>query len=307
MKIIVLGGHGFVGKSLVRRLLDYPYEIFPLSREDGLDLTDLDSTKKYFSDIKPDVIVNCAAHVGSVHYGLKYPASIVHDNMMMILNLFKAAQEECTNAMMVNLISNCVFPMHSDIQKESEMWEGMPHKTALPFASTRRMIYVVSKSYMEQFGLKSKNLVLPGVYGPGNHTDIERVHALDGIIIRMINALNSNNEEFEIWGTGKPVREWCYIDDVINIIIKSIELNNKPSIDPINIGQKNGYSIKELAEITANILNYNGRLTFNTKYPDGAEIKVLDNTLFKKMFPGYEFVSIEEGIRKAVDYYHSVI
>ena len=307
MKIIVLGGHGFVGKSLVRRLLDYPYEIFPLSRVDGLDLTDLDSTKKYFSDIKPDVIVNCAAHVGSVHYGLKYPASIVHDNMMMILNLFKAAQEECTNAMMVNLMSNCVYPMHSDIQNESEMWEGMPHKTALPFAATKRMIYVVSKSYMEQFGLKSKNLVLPGVYGPGNHTDIERVHALDGIIIRMINALNSNNEEFEIWGTGKPVREWCYIDDVINIIIKSIELNNKPSIDPINIGQKNGYSIKELAEITANILSYNGRLTFNTKYPDGAEIKVLDNTLFKKMFPRYEFVSIEEGIRKAVDYYHNVI
>ena len=307
MKIIVLGGHGFVGKSLVRRLLDYPYEIFPLSRVDGLDLTDLDSTKKYFSDIKPDVIVNCAAHVGSVHYGLKYPASIVHDNMTMILNLFKAAQEECTNAMMVNLMSNCVYPMHSDIQNESEMWEGMPHKTALPFASARRMVYVVSKSYIEQFGLKSKNLVLPGVYGSGNHTDIERVHALDGIIIRMINALNSNNEEFEIWGTGKPVREWCYIDDVINIIIKSIELNNKPSIDPINIGQKNGYSIKELAEITANILNYNGRLTFNTKYPDGAEIKVLDNTLFKKMFPRYEFVSIEEGIRKSVDYYHSVI
>ena len=145
------------------------------------------------------------------------------------------------------------------------------------------------------------------MYGPGNHTDIERVHALDGIIIRMINALNSNNEEFEIWGTGKPVREWCYIDDVINIIIKSIEINNNPSIDPINIGQKHGYSIKELAEITANILSYNGRLTFNTKYPDGAEIKVLDNTLFKKMFPRYEFVSIEEGIRKAVDYYHSVI
>jgi len=209
--------------------------------------------------------------------------------------------------MMLNLIANCAYPMHSDIQKESEMWEGMPHSTALPFASTRRMIYVVSKSYMEQFGLKSKNLVLPGVYGPGNHTDIERVHALDGIIIRMINALNSNNEEFEIWGTGKPVREWCYIDDVINIIIKSIELNNKPSIDPINVGQKNGYSIKELAEITANILSYNGRLIFNTKYPDGAEIKVLDNTLFKKMFPRYEFVSIEEGIRKAVDYYHSVI
>jgi GDP-L-fucose synthase len=307
MKIIVVGGHGFVGKSLVKRLIDYPCEVFPLSRIDGFDLTDLHSTKKYFSDLKPDVIVNCAAHVGSVHYGLKYPASIVHDNLMMILNLFKAAQEECSNAMMVNLIANCAYPMHSDIQRESEMWEGMPHNTALPFASTRRMIYVVSKSYMEQFGLKSKNLVLPGVYGPGNHNDIERVHALDGIIIRMINALNSKNEEFEIWGTGKPVREWCYIDDVINIIIKSIELDNKSSIDPINIGQKTGYSIKELAEITANIMSYNGILTFNTNYPDGAEIKVLDNTLFKKMFPSYKFVSIEKGIRKAVDYYQSVI
>lgn len=307
MKIIVVGGHGFIGRSLAKRLIDSPYEIFPLSRADGFDLTDLDSTKKYFCEIKPDVIVNCAAHVGSVHYGIKYPASIVHDNLMMILNLFKAAQEECPNVMMVNLIANCSYPADSDIQKESEMWEGMPHITALPFASTRRMIYVMSKSYLDQFGLKSKNLVLPGVYGPGNHTDIERLHALDGIILRMINALNSNNEVFEIWGTGKPVREWCFIDDVINIIINSIELNNKPLIEPINVGQKNGYSIKELAEITANILGYNGRLTFNTKYPDGAEIKILDNTLFKKMFPSYEFVSIEKGIRKAIDYYQSVI
>ena len=286
MKIIVLGGHGFVGKSLARRLLDYPYEIFPLSRVDGLDLTDLDSTKKYFSDIKPDVIVNCAAHVGSVHYGLKYPASIVHDNMMMILNLFKAAQEECTNAMMINLIANCVYPMHSDIQKESEMWEGMPHKTALPFASTRRMIYVVSKSYMEQFGLKSKNLVLPGVYGPGNHTDIERVHALDGIIIRMINALNSNNEEFEIWGTGKPVREWCYIDDIITLLIKTMEID-KDIIYPVNIGQKKGYSIRELAEICAKIMDYKGKLVYNTDYLDGAAIKLLDNKEFQKIFPAY--------------------
>ena len=201
MKIIVVGGHWFIGSSLTKRLIDSPYEIFPLSRADGFDLTDLDTTKKYFYEIKPDVIVNCAAHVGSVHYGLKCPASIVHDNLMMILNLFKAAQEECPNVMMVNLIANCSYPADSDIQKESEMWEGMPHITALPFASTRRMIYVMSKSYLDQFGLKSKNLVLPGVYGPGNHTNIERLHALDGIILRMINELNSNNEVFENWCT----------------------------------------------------------------------------------------------------------
>ena len=306
MKIIVLGSQGFVGKAVVHQLNLSSHEVFPLSRKNQFDLLNLKSTEKHFSSIQPDAIVNCAAHVGSVHYGLKHPATIFHDNMQMILNMFSAVSKTCPNAVLVNPISNCVYPMDADVQEENQLWEGIPHPTALPYASTQRMIYVISKSYFEEYNIISRNLIFPGIYGPGNHTDTERVHALDGIIIRMILAQRSNAEKFEIWGTGKPVREWCYIDDIVKLVISTIEIDGD-LIEPVNIGQKTGYSIRELAEMTAKVLNFKGKLVFNTNYPDGAAIKVLDNKRFRECFFGHEFMCIEEGISKTVKYYQSVL
>ena len=306
MKIVVLGGHGFVGKAVVHQLNQSDHEVFPLSRKNGFDLLDLKYVEKQFSNIQPDAIVNCAAHVGSVHYGLKHPATIFYDNMQMILNLFRAVSKTCPSTVLVNPISNCVYPMDADVQVENQLWEGMPHHTALPYASTRRMIYVISKSYFEEYNIISRNLIFPGVYGPGNHTDTERVHALDGIIIRMIRAHRSSADTFEIWGTGKPVREWCYIDDIVNLVIRTIEIEGE-LIDPVNIGQRKGYSIRELAEMAAKALGFKGELIFNTDYPDGAAIKVLDNEQFCKHFPSYKFMCIEEGISETVKYYQSIL
>jgi GDP-L-fucose synthase len=306
LKVVILGGHGFVGKNLVKELNESDSEVYPYSRDNGLDLMDLVCTNKLLLEVQPDVIVNCAAHVGSVHYGLKHPATIFHDNMQMILNLFKSVAESCPSTVLINPISNCVYPMEAEIQVESQLWTGMPHPSALPYASTRRMIYVISKSYLEENGIISRNLIFPGVYGPGNHTDTERVHALDGIIIRMIRAHRSSADTFEIWGTGKPIREWCYIDDIVSLVIKTIEMNGE-LIDPVNIGQKKGYSVRELAEMTAKTLGFEGKLIFNTDYPDGAAIKVLDNKRFREYFFGHEFMCIEEGISKTVKYYQSVL
>ena len=224
----------------------------------------------------------------------------------MILNLFLVVSKTCRNAVLVNPISNCVYPSDADVQKEDQLWEGMPHPTALPYASTRRIIYVISKSYFEEKGIISRNLIFPGIYGPGNHSSIERVHALDGIMIRMIQAQRSDAENFEIWGTGRPVREWCYIDDIVNLLIKVINMDRE-LINPLNIGQKKGYSIRELAEMTAEALGFTGELIFNTNYPDGAAIKVLDNKLFSKYFKDYEFMPINKGISETVKYYQSIL
>lgn len=306
MKVLVLGSEGFIGKQLLNALASRSFDAVGLSKTDGLDLADIENAREYIEEKQPDIIYNFAAHVGSVHYGLKHPATIFHDNMLMILNLFKIVSEVSKKIRLINPISNCVYPMDADIQVESEMWKGMPHPSALPYAASRRMIYVISKSYFEQYGIVSTNLILPGVYGPGNHTDIERVHALDGIIIRMIASQKSGDTEFKIWGSGSPIREWCYIDDIVNLAIKVMDIE-VDLIEPVNIGQNKGYSIRELAEITAHALGYKGKLVFDTTYPDGAAVKVLDNTKFCDVFSGYQFKDIKEGIRNAVDYYKSVL
>lgn len=306
MKILILGSTGFIGKNLLAALISKEYDAIGRSRQEGLDLTVLQSAKEHLSNVQPDVIINCAAHVGSVHYGLKYPATIIYDNMMMILNLYKIVSEICPNAMLINPVSNCSYPMQAEIQSEPEWWAGQPHPTALPYASTRRMIYVISKSYKEQYGIKSKNFIFPGVYGPGDHIDTDRVHALDGMIIRMIQAQRENLPEFEVWGTGKPVREWCYVDDIVRLLIKSITMPEDLTY-PVNFGQKKGYSIRESAEMIAELVGYEGKLVFNTKYADGAAIKILDDTKFRTLFPDFVFTDMKTGIQRTVEYYESVL
>jgi GDP-L-fucose synthase len=302
MKILILGNTGFVGNALYQKLKCSSNVIETYSRESGQNLLNYNHFENFLSEFKPDIIINCAAHVGSVHYGLKFPATIFNDNMQMIINIFLAVSKVSSHSKMINLISNCVYPMNADVQIENQLWEGMPHPTALPYASVRRMILVISESYSNQYGIKSINLVLPGIYGPGNHIDIERVHALDGIIIRMIKAYKNKDSEFEIWGTGTPIREWCYIDDLVLLIIKAIDLKIENN-EIINLGQNKGYSIKEIALITKKLLNYNnGKIVFNTKYPDGAAVKILDNEKFKKYFRDFTFTSIEHGIDQTLKY-----
>lgn len=306
MKILILGEDGFVGSSLKKYLIkEGAHEVDGVSKKTGTNLLSYESTLDALKKFDPEVIINCAAHVGSVHYGMERPATIFHENMMMVLNIFKSVKDFNSNIKMVNLISNCVYPANADVQLESEMWNGSPHHSALPYASTRRMILIMADSYYQENNINSKNLVLPGIFGPGNHTDIERVHALDGIIIRMLKAKKENLEEFEIWGTGKPIREWCYIDDLVKVINISLSLDF--SNEAVNLANGRGYSILETAEITKKVISYTGNLKFNTNFEDGAAIKILENTKFKDTFGEFKFTDFSDAVSKTAEYHKNLI
>ena len=304
--IMVLGDSGFIGGRLLEYLSNEKYNLFGSSRKKGLDLTDYRTVLEEFRRIRPNVILNFASHHGNVHYGIENPAIIVHDNLLMTLNIYKGVKESCPDARIVNPISNCTYPMDSEIQSEKRWWDGIPHSSTLSFASSRRMVYVISLAYSQQFQIKTTNIILPGIYGPGDHVDINRVHALDGMIIRMIEAKRNRQKEFKIWGTGTPVREWCFIEDLLRLLTELIGMD-KNILFPVNIGQKNGYSIRETAEIILEVLNYNAKLVFDTQYQDGAVSKILDNNEFQKLFPDFEFTNIIDGIERTVDYYEKLL
>jgi GDP-L-fucose synthase len=306
MRVLVLGSKGFIGKKMVAALQSANYDVVGLSRADGFDLKSLDSVRQHLPEVRPDAIMNLAAHVGSLHYGSKYPAEILHDNMLMTLNLYRAVAEICPDTRLVNPISNCSYPGDAEVQREPEWWAGLPHHSALAYASTRRMTHVVAMCYKQQYKICSKNFILPGVYGPGDHTDIERVHALAGMTIRMVRAHRQKLPKFEIWGTGNPVREWCYVDDIVKVMMKGLTIEEDLTY-PVNIGQKQGYTIRKTAEIIAEAVGYKGNLVFNTEYPDGASIKVLDDRLFRKLFTDFVFYDFKNGIRNTVAYYESVL
>ena len=302
MKILILGGHGFVGRNVAQELKGTDNQVHQLSRRDGLDLRDYNKTKKYLKKIMPDIIINVAAHGGSLHYVTDYAADVIYDNIQMTLNIYKAIREICPDARIINPLSNCSYPANSKIQKEENWLKGEVHLSVFSYGNYKRFLYVISKCYNMQYNIDSINLLVPNTYGPGDSIDPNKTHALNGMIIRMLKAKNNMEKKFEIWGTGKPVREWAYITDVSKVLAMSMNIE-KPIIYPINLAQNKGYSIKESAELIAKALNYKGELFFNTNYQDGAPIKILNDEKFRKTFPNFEFFEHYEGIKETVKYY----
>lgn len=305
MKILVPGGHGFVGKNVVEVLKKSTHNVFPLSRRDGFDLRDYNSAKNFIGKIKPDAIINCAAHVGSLNYVTMHAAEIVDDNMQIILNLYRAVKEICPRAIIINPISNCSYPGDADIQKEPDYWLGPVHKSVWSFGNSRRIWTVVGDCYLSQYNIKTINFFVPNSYGPGDYKDPDRTHALNGMIIRMLKAQQKNEPEFEIWGSGNPTREWIYVKDLAKILAGAIEEGYNYS-GPINIAQNTAYSIKETAEMIKEAIGYKGKLFFNTKYQDGAPIKKMDDKIFRKKYPDFVFTEIKEGIKETSDYYKNI-
>ncbi len=305
MKIIVLGSQGFIGQNLIKSLNQTKHKIFA-SGKGKLDLRNYSRVKAYFKKIKPDAIINCAAHVGSVHYVTKYAADIIYDNVQISLNIYRAATEICPKARIINPISNCAYPGDIGFQREEDWLNGPVHESVFAYGNYKRTLYYIAYSYAKQYGIRSVNLLIPGIYGPYDHTDPNRTHALNGMIIRMTKAQKKGDKKFEIWGTGKPIREWIYVDDVVKLFTKGLTLKND-LLYPVNLGQGKGYSIKETALIISKLLNYKGKLVFNTRYQDGAPKKVLSSTRFKKNFPGYHFTNFTLGVKRAITYYKTIL
>lgn len=306
LTIVVPGGHGFVGTHLVSALKKTPHTIIPVSRADGVDFTSYEQTEQYFRDHKPNIIFNIAAHVGSVHYVNTYAAAVFHDNVQMALNIYKAAAAVCPKTTIINPLSNCSYPGDADIQVESAWWNGEVHDSVFSYGNAKKTLYVISKCYAKQFTIKSVNFLIPNTFGPGDSTDPNKTHALNGMIIRMIEAKKRSDTQFEIWGTGQPIREWAYVDDVIFIMMQGMD-SQKDFIYPVNIAQNKGYTIKETAEYIAQAVGFTGELVFNTKYQDGAPVKILDDKKFRELFPDFVFYDHKKGIENTVMYYSSVL
>lgn len=303
-KILVLGGTGFLGKHVLRLLKQQGADAYSLSRREGTDIRDLSQFIAKLHEIQPNTIINCAAHVGSVQYAIQYAAEMIDDNMRIVLNLYRGVKDACPQATIINPISNCSYPGEANTHYEPDWEKGAVHDSVLAYGSVRRMIYAVAESYRKQFKIKSVNWLVANAYGPGDHTDPNKVHALNGIIIRLMKAQRGGDTSFEIWGTGKPIREWVYIEDVAKTLVDSLAIDEQTY--PINLAQNKAYSITEIAETAAKALRYDVRFTFNTKFADGAPFKVLDDRQFRAKYPQFTFTPLEEGIRNTITYYKQI-
>jgi len=299
--ILVFGSTGFVGKNLVNRLKKENYNISTCERTSGVDLRNYSEVYKVISENNPDIIYNLASHGGSIHYVKNNAADVLYDNVMMSLNTYKAICDINKDIKVIQPFSNCSYPGNSSIQIEQEWLLGDVHPSVFSFGNSKRSIYYISKCFYEQYGINTVNLLFPNTYGPGDSVDPNHTHALNGMIIRMLDAKKKGDEKFVVWGTGSPVREWAYIDDFVEGLARAIELDNM--VYPINIGQEKGYSIAESAAMIKEEMGYDGDIVFDTSYTDGDPVKVLGNENFKNHFPGFKFYDHRKGISNTIEYY----
>lgn len=300
-KIFVPGGNGFLGKRVVKKLEERGIEYVSLSLRDGYDFRNFEQTKELFEKEKFDAVINCAAFVGGIQYGYEKPGEIFYNNILMSTYLMEAARLTGVERF-INPISNCSYPAHLTKDfKEEEWWDGPLHESVLVYGFVRKASWVQSWAYHKQYGFKTINLILPNMYGPGDHFDEKRSHALGALIMKFVEAKKKNLSEVTVWGTGKPIREWLYVDDGAEILIKSLEI--EPIIEPINVGVGKGISILELAELIKEVVGYRGEIILDKSKPDGAPYKTMDNTKSKKIFKWEPPTTLREGIAKTVEWY----
>ena len=306
-KLLVLGGHGFVGRNVVEVLKDTQNEVISLSLRDSLDLTDLNSAKKHFIETQPDIIINCAAKVGSLNLVTQQAAEMVDINMRILVNIYKGAHECTPSACIINPIANCAFPGHLESYTEDRLWDGQIHRSVLSYGSTRRMILVLSECYLMQYGFRSINFFVPNMYGPYDSADPNKAHALNALISKIVKVKSEGRNEIEVWGSGIAIREWLFAKDFGKIILETLgRINDYGFTEPINIAQNFGLSVRELIELIIREIRFDCKIKWNREMPDGAPRKVMDDKRFRKIFPQFEFTDLKKGIAETAKYYESI-
>ncbi len=304
-KVVVLGATGFVGRNVRDRLALDGHEVHGLSRTGGCDLLDLPAAWRQIEHLRPDYIVNCAAFVGSVNFVSDFAADVVDVNMRMLLNTYKIAQQ-MREAVLINPIANCGFPGGLDVYREGDLWDGPLDPSVKSYGATRRMIDVLADCYRRQYGVRSANLFVPNMYGPYDSHNPNKTHALNALVIKFVTAAKSGAEEVEIWGTGRPVREWLYVKDLARLVSRVVSEGGFNG-EPVSVAQNHGLSVDEIAALIAERVGFKGRLRRNTSYGDGSPRKVMDDTLFRGRFPDFTFTPMDQGLEETVAYYRGTI
>ena len=304
MNILVFGSNGLVGSSLVKNLQkNDDFNVIGSSRKDT-NLFNLEETKEIIKKIQPEVIVNAAAKVGGIYANNTKRADFIIDNLKINLNILESVIE-FSGIKVINLGSSCIYPLDAKNPiKESDFMTGSLEPTNSPYAMAKLSAIEIGRSLKAQYGHKVINLMPTNLYGPNDNFDENSSHVIPGLIRRMNNAKLNNEDTFEIWGTGKPLREFLYVDDLANAV--EFILNKNIQDDLINIGSGEEISILKLAELIKDVIGYEGSLVFDTSMPDGNPRKLLDCSLINSYGWNHN-TNLATGLEKTYDWYKNNI
>jgi GDP-L-fucose synthase len=303
-KVTVTGGAGFLGQHLVRRLESYGANVF-VPRQKDYNLVALDACLRCLLEHPCEVLIHAAAYYGGIGINQTEPARLYYTNLVMGANLMEAARLTRVGKV-VNIGTACSYPgyLEGDLN-EADLWAGPCHASVVNYGLTKKMLAVQGQAYQRQYQLDSIHLILTNLYGPGDSYNLERSHVVAALIRKWVEAEQSGAPTIEVWGTGKPIREFIYVEDCADAIILAAEKYNDVTL-PLNIGTGIGTSIRELVETINDLTGYQGKIVWNADRPDGAMKKVLDVTRMKEVLDGWTPpTSLRLGLERTIAWYRA--
>jgi GDP-L-fucose synthase len=306
-KIFVAGHRGMVGSSVFEGLKKKGYINLITKTRQELDLLNQKAVSTFFENEKIDYVILCAAKVGGILANNTYRADFIYENLQIASNIIKASHDTCVDKL-INLGSSCIYPRDSKIPiKEEYLLTGELERTNEPYAIAKIAALKMCESFYEQYGSNFYSLMPCNLYGPRDNFDPQTSHVLPALINKIYSARENNSNTIEVWGSGKPLREFLYVDDLANAAIYCLENVSAQdiysnNISHLNCGSDDEVSILELTNLIQQAFDYQGDIVFDPSKPDGTFRKKMDNTRISSL--GFkQKVNIKEGIKKTCEWY----
>lgn len=298
--VLVTGGSGFVGSAVTANLRALGVNPF-IARSRDYDLRYSDRVQSLLNRTRPDLVIHLAANCGGIGYNQKNPATLFYDNAMMGLNII----EQCSQIGVEKLVlvgTVCAYPKFTPAPfKEDDLWTGYPEETNAPYGLAKKMMLVQAQAYRQQCGLNSIYLVPVNLFGPGDHFDLDTSHVIPALIRKCVEAKRDGREFIEVWGSGTASREFLYVDDCAEAILKAAALYNDD--EPVNVGTGQEITIRELVGMIAQLTGFKGDIRWQTDRPDGQPRRCLDTSRARDRFGFEASTSLREGLRKTIEWY----
>lgn len=295
-KILITGGHGFVGKNIVP--LFKRYEVFTPTF-DQADFRDPKQCRRWVKGM--DIVVHLAGNVGGIGYNMDHPAELFYDNALMGIQLIHEAYEAGV-AKMVVVGTVCAYPKYTKVPfKEIDLWDGYPEETNAPYGIAKKILLTQAQAYRKQYGFNCIYLLPVNMYGPYDNFDPRTSHVIPALIRKFIEAKKKNEHQVFLWGTGKATRQFLYAKDFGKAILKALAKYNDP--EPLNIASGKEISIDKLAKLIKKLVGYKGLICYEGSVSDGQPRRCLDTTRAESLIGFKATTTFEEGLKETIKSY----
>jgi GDP-L-fucose synthase len=298
MRTLVTGGGGFLGSHLVERLRADGIEPFVARRTD-YDLTREADAARLFDDARPELVFHLAAEVGGIGANRANPGRYWYANLMMGAHVLELARQQRVGKVVV-AGTVCAYPKFTPVPfHEDDLWDGFPEETNAPYGVAKKSILVGAQAYREQYGLNAIFLLPANLYGPRDNFHATNAHVIPDLIRKMV----ESHDEVMLWGDGSPTREFLYVDDAVEGLLLAGERYD--GAEPVNLGTGTEISIRELAELIAELTGFEGEIVWDTSMPNGQPRRSLDTSRARELFGFEARTPLREGLERTISWYRS--